>query len=245
MKHPVDDPLVIMEALRCVRLLKDSYELPLRPNILVRDGTLFITIKGTDSFRDMLTDVNVYLVKFEGTHYRAHSGFVDDYQLARETVLDAVAAASTRVVVTGHSLGGAVATLLAVAIREHHPTLPLSVYTFGSPKVCCRPLAKHHNRIVATTYRFVNDRDLVPRVPAWGFTHVAGLVHLLQSGQRASAPRRWWAKLREWCTTQFTGIGEHYLIHYQDALEARLGRLACDQMWPPPPSARPPGPFTY
>lgn len=230
-----------MEALRCVRLLKASYAIPLRPNIVVRDGTLFITIKGTDCFRDVLTDVNVSMCTFENHYYHAHRGFVDDFTEIVDDVMHAVDTASTRVVVTGHSLGGAVATLLAVAIREHHPTLPLSVFTFGSPKVCCSPLARHHNRIVATTYRFVNDRDLVPRVPAWGFTHVAGLVHLLQSGKRASAPRRWWAKLREWCTTRFTGIGEHYLIHYQDALEARLARLAGEQ-WP---DSRPPAPFTY
>ena len=226
MKHPVDDPLVLMEALKCVRLIEASYEQPLRPEILVRDGTLFVVIKGTDCFRDFLTDVSVNLCTFEGERYRAHRGFVVDYLLARGPVLDAVATAYTRVVVTGHSLGGAVATLLAVAVREHHPALPLSVYTFGSPKVCARPLAKHHNRIVAESFRFVNDRDLVPRAPAWGFTHVDGLVHLLQSGKRASAPRRWWAKLKEWCTTRFTGIGEHYIIHYRDALEARLAYLA-------------------
>lgn len=238
MTHPGDDPLILMEALTCIHLLEASYEKPLRPDIIVRNSTLFITIKGTDNFQDMLTDLNIHLCTFEGRNYRAHRGFVEDYQLARGKVLDAVHAASTRVVLAGHSLGGAVATLLAVSIREAYPHLPLTVYTFGSPKVCCRPLAKHHNRIIRESFRFVNDRDLVPRVPAWGFTHVAGLIHLLGDGQRASAPRRWWAKLMEWCTVRFTDIGEHHLNNYGAAVESRLIRLPSPIEPPPPPYSR-------
>lgn len=237
MTHPADDPLILMEALQCIHLLEASYEKPLRPDILVRDSTLFITIKGTDNFEDVLTDLNIHLCTFEGQKYHAHRGFVEDYELAKAKVLDAVHAASTRVVVTGHSLGGAVATLLAVSIREAFPTLPLSVYTFGSPKVCCKALAKHHNRIVSESFRFVNDRDLVPRVPAWGFTHVAGRIHLLDSGHRPSVARRWWSRLMEWCTVRYKGIGEHYLYNYGAAVEARLVKLPA-LIEPPPPYSR-------
>ena len=72
-----------------------------------------------------------------------------------------------RVWFTGHSLGGALATLAA----ERHDRAP-EVYTFGSPRVGDGEYVEGLNLPV---YRFVNGRDAVPKLPVRGPYRHAGI----------------------------------------------------------------------
>ena len=65
-----------------------------------------------------------------------HTGFQFAYAVTQSTVLNAVKAQlasnpSYRVVVTGHSLGAAVAALAAVSIKSTFPNVNLQLYTYG------------------------------------------------------------------------------------------------------------------
>lgn len=79
--------------------------------------------------------------------------------------------------VTGHSLGGAIATLSAYHALAHHPTVYL--YTFGSPRVVNGLLGKKIGAYLGTrSYRCVHGDDIVPRVPPlFNYTHVHQLVY--------------------------------------------------------------------
>lgn len=70
------------------------------------------------------------------------------------------------VVIAGHSLGGALATLAAVYVKA---TLDLnvSVYTYSSPKVGNEKFAEFYKKLGLDTssFRFFNTNDLVPKVP--------------------------------------------------------------------------------
>jgi len=68
-----------------------------------------------------------------------HTGFLGAYNVAANEVLSLVAGQlksypSYKVVVTGHSLGGAVASLAAVSIKSAHPNVALKLYTYGQPR---------------------------------------------------------------------------------------------------------------
>ncbi len=71
-----------------------------------------------------------------------------------------------QLVVTGHSLGAALATLYSDRIDDKNSVC----YTFGSPRVGNKELIKNMN---FTCFRFRNNNDIVTRVPPeWlGFTH--------------------------------------------------------------------------
>ncbi len=76
---------------------------------------------------------------------------------------------------TGHSLGAALATLAADRIGN-----VAGVYTFGSPRVGDRDFK---NQYRANTYRFVNNSDIVTRVPPSGmYCHVGELKHIDSAG---------------------------------------------------------------
>jgi pimeloyl-ACP methyl ester carboxylesterase len=76
------------------------------------------------------------------------------------------------VVVTGHSLGGAVATLAATYLRKADITADL--YTYGSPRVGDVAFADAASaKGKGSTYRIVNKKDPVPHVPTirMGYAH--------------------------------------------------------------------------
>ena len=75
-----------------------------------------------------------------------------------------------RVWVTGHSLGGALAVLLAATMRESN--LPVDgLYTFGAPRVGDKSFADRLDRALegAAHWRVVNEGDLGPHVPFEAF----------------------------------------------------------------------------
>jgi triacylglycerol lipase len=82
---------------------------------------------------------------------------------------------------TGHSLGGALATIAANLCCED-PSLRLQgVYTFGSPRVGD---AGFGARIHVPVFRFRNDSDLVPHLPLGPlFRHVGGLQFIDGAGR--------------------------------------------------------------
>jgi hypothetical protein len=72
--------------------------------------------------------------------------------------------ASSNVIVTGHSLGASVATLIGVQIKLLN--IPVVVYNFASPRVgnhrFCYMVDK---RLKLPLFRIVNDADVIPTTP--------------------------------------------------------------------------------
>ncbi|KAH9297083.1 hypothetical protein KI387_028765 [Taxus chinensis] len=71
---------------------------------------------------------------------------------------------------TGHSLGAALATLSAYDIKQmlhaiHYNQVPVTVFSFASPRVGNLAFAQQMENIGVKVLRFVNQRDVVPRVP--------------------------------------------------------------------------------
>jgi triacylglycerol lipase len=68
--------------------------------------------------------------------------------------------------ITGHSLGGALAVLAAAKLRLEKAQPVNGVYTYGQPRVGDAVFCSGFNQWMGTnTFRFVNFKDIVPRVP--------------------------------------------------------------------------------
>jgi hypothetical protein len=97
-----------------------------------------------------------------------HTGFYASWGEVSKEVLAGVRAAKAanptyKVVVTGHSLGGAVATLAAAYIRK--AGFAADLYTFGSPRVGNILFARYITQQTGSEYRITHTDDPVPRLP--------------------------------------------------------------------------------
>lgn len=115
---------------------------------------------------------------------KVHYGFIEGYSSVREAMFKvAKESPLKKILCTGHSLGGALATLCAADIKYHLPDKDVSCYTFGSPKVGNSDFVKFYNKLVPQTYRFVNGVDIVPNLPPdipllVDYEHVGQLHHI-------------------------------------------------------------------
>ncbi|KAG6608469.1 Lipase, partial [Cucurbita argyrosperma subsp. sororia] len=163
------------------------------PNIIV------IAFRGTsplDTY-DWQVDADFSWYDIEGVG-RIHSGFMKAlglqkatgwpkeltkpqhdfaYYTLRQKLRDiAKANAKARFIITGHSLGGALATLFVTLLSLHDETTILEklqgVYTYGQPRVGDRRFAEFMVNTVQQYgfkyYRYVYSSDLVPRIPSDG-----------------------------------------------------------------------------
>ncbi len=121
------------------------------------DGVDFavVVFRGTTNLSDWLTNVQAALLPWQGGG-RVHAGFMralEKIWADLESCLDAVQAPWF---LTGHSLGGALATLAA----SRRP--PTATFTFGAPRVGDPGFVETLQRPL---YRVVNHRDVVSSVP--------------------------------------------------------------------------------
>ena len=70
---------------------------------------------------------------------KVHQGFITAFNSASDIVLSTVtsqlnAYPTYSLVVTGHSLGAALASLGAVSLKSNFPSTSLKLYTFGQPR---------------------------------------------------------------------------------------------------------------
>ena len=107
-----------------------------------------------------------------------HAGFYNVYDSLSSQTLTAVrsllsAHPSSSLVVTGHSLGAAVATFAALDLKLAHPKTPLLFYAFGSPRPGNQQFSDFVNTLLPQYNRVVHINDVVPHLPltAMGFNH--------------------------------------------------------------------------
>jgi len=100
------------------------------------------------------------------------TGSVDGLQPAADnTLLDGSRAGDGwTIYVTGHSLGGALATLMcweieAIRAAELPSVSSVQLYNFGSPRVGNAAFARSFNKAIPTAFRIINGLDVVARVP--------------------------------------------------------------------------------
>ncbi|MGY1952645.1 lipase family protein [Pseudomonas pergaminensis] len=131
------------------------------------DEVILIAVRGTASAADGLRDANAHQVAFAEGVGKAHEGFYQAYRAMRDFVLHYLTQfhIGQRIVICGHSLGGAIALLLAEALRripDHNYNILL--YTYGAPRAADAEFTLGASTLVH--HRIVNHNDPVPSVPA-------------------------------------------------------------------------------
>ena len=84
--------------------------------------------------------------------------------------------------VTGHSLGGALATIFAYECAELDVGKVI-MYNYGSPRVGNKAFVDEFKRRVDSSWRFSNASDIIPTVPRFlGYRHVDNAMRIEEDG---------------------------------------------------------------
>lgn len=148
------------------------------------DKAAVLAFRGAEAtkWRDLKSDLDARFYKSE-SGARIYRGFAKAYEQVGEQVNRAAEALPKghALYVTGHSLGGALATIAARALEATMRDALAACYTFGSPRVGG---AEFGYEIRCPVYRIVNAADGVPRVPFgfMGYRHVGDLRYLTACG---------------------------------------------------------------
>lgn len=101
---------------------------------------------------------------------RLHSGFYDDFvamiQPIRAAVTKAQGDGNSRVLVVGHSQGGAVSTLMAASLQGSHPGMTVFGASFSAPRQGNTKWADYVDRVLSDRApHVINYNDAVPNLP--------------------------------------------------------------------------------
>lgn len=151
------------------------------------DDCMVLSFRGTQEIRDWMTNLDMKLRNFtirrggktmlSSYKGRVHTGFFLGWaeierdvlaQIERWKMKDSTNGISRPLpplLITGHSLGGALATMAAASLHENGIQVA-GLYTFGQPRVGDLSFSRQLNaNLSGKIFRFVNNNDIVPHVP--------------------------------------------------------------------------------
>jgi len=176
-----------------------------------------LSFRGTEikQWKDIETDLNIPFYKDKGGE--VHRGFYEAYAVVAKEIILALKKIRVPLYVTGHSLGGALATVAAMNLPDQDQIA--ACYTFGSPRVGNDEFVEAFYSV--PVYRIVDSSDIVPHVPFFwmGYRHPVPLRFLTADGRiimDESAPLRcWWALFTTLITLNWGNfIGNHSMKLY-------------------------------
>ncbi|KAF1974427.1 alpha/beta-hydrolase [Bimuria novae-zelandiae CBS 107.79] len=140
---------------------------------------IVVSFRGSVSIQNWITNIDFKAVSTNlCSGCTAHRGFYQSWLDSRSAVtatVNSLVAANPRykVITTGHSLGGAIATLAAADLRNSG--YPVALYSFGSPRVSSSKLANYITAQPGGNYRITHWNDPVPNIPPilMNFAHVS------------------------------------------------------------------------
>jgi len=208
-----------------------------------------LVFRGTKLPQDWMTDLACTPVRFEWVFTGApaigeiHAGFGHCLSDGYSRIIDALASRDRTkpLLITGHSLGGALAALSGACFAVlGSPVPPVSaIFTFGQPRIGLHDFCNTYSRVVAEKLvRFVNKQDLVPRVPFrnWDYSDEGTMIHFDSAGTPSIESLEWRSFLSR--TLQSLGdfleiishvridVGDHSMTGYRAVVEQNQTGLA-------------------
>lgn len=192
---------------------------------------MIVAFRGTETNPgDIATDARFKRTRWAGPG-QVHEGFSTALDRAWRDTLGAIGAISEpgqTLWFTGHSLGGALAVLAAMRwTAEARTPAVAAVYTIGQPKVGDGEFSAAFDKALGSrTFRYVNNRDPVPRVPILGYKDIGKALRFDDRGRLESRLGFWLRMVTEPFTSGErvmaalkSAVGDHAAAKYVEHLK--------------------------
>lgn len=207
--------------------------------VLSAPNLILVGFRGTDEISDWVSAIpggnfssQMITTPPNWGSVKVHANYYQTLNLVYGSVRDRVrnhVGQDTRVFLTGHSRGGALATLCAYRLKQIDKIDVAGVYTFGAPRV-----GNSHFRALYRnaglwdrTFRWVRRRDMGPRWPDIDpisfdrYFHVGNLYYIAGNGQ-VTAPDPEFEPARDDIQDATYGGGDHDMFVYCTLMYLRL-----------------------
>ncbi|KAN0138436.1 alpha/beta-hydrolase [Lactarius tabidus] len=201
--------------------------------LVARDDTrreIVVAFRGSFELANVLTDGNLVLAPLvsrgvEDNEAHVHAGFLISYNSVRSVVLRTVreqleAYPGYVVVLAGHSLGAALASLAAISVKSNIPWAAVRLFTFGQPRTGDAAFADLLESIIGcdNIFRAVHTRDGVPTMipESLGYRHHANEYWQFQEPPNTSTVRRCEGQEDPQCSHSIPslGINPEHVIYF-------------------------------
>lgn len=189
--------------------------------VALKGKSLYVVFRGTSSKKDAQNDASIDKVPFIIDGDKVHIGFKSSWDAVKDVVLDSIDKMSgyDKIVVCGHSLGAAVATLCAYNLSHVLTGTVIECCTIGSPRVGNMTFKENYDSRNIKTLRIVHNNDLVTRTPNIGYYHVN---HMLRIDYEGNIKKYMidWERVGNYIKSVFTGktIKDHMTANYISSL---------------------------
>jgi triacylglycerol lipase len=152
-------------------------------------STAIVAFRGSKTLWDWIADIDAIPFAYlpDPSAGLAHMGFQLLYEHVRGSVgaiLKSDACPGVKqVIVTGHSLGGALSVLGGLDLATNVlPGVSIDLYTFAGPRTGDPKFAGTFNKVIPNCFRVVNFMDVVPQLPVPPLYEHVGTEELVQGG---------------------------------------------------------------
>jgi predicted lipase len=143
-------------------------------------STIYVAFRGSESIKNWVDNLDAILTSYPLCNKcEVHKGFYSAEQDSLTNVLSVVKDLKSKypsysVLVTGHSLGAALATLTILDMQKAGIS-PLRLFNFGSPRIGNDEFAEYASGILSDHSRVTHHKDMVVHTPMHErFTHING-----------------------------------------------------------------------
>lgn len=147
-------------------------------------GVTIVAFRGSETLTDWLINLMRWRTRFlyVPKQCETHCGFLKQYTALREELFASIHASirSTNLVVaTGHSLGGALATMFAVELAASMPDLRVRCYPFACPRVGDSEFVNLTTQLAnLDIWRIGMHKDVLMYIPYFGYQHTTNVITL-------------------------------------------------------------------